>query len=57
MLVSLIAVQVSPLGSCVSESDTVPVNPLTGVIVIVEVADSRVLEAAGEEAEIVKPLT
>ena len=57
MLVGLIAVQVRPLGSGVSESDTVPANPLTGVIVIVEVADSPVFEAAGEEAEIEKPFT
>ena len=57
MLVGLIAVQASPLGSGVSESDTVPVNPLIGVTVIVEVAVWPVLDAAVGDAEIVKPLT
>ena len=48
MLVWLIAVQVSPLGSGVSESETVPENPLTAVIVIVEVALFPVVTATGE---------
>ena len=48
MLVWLIAVQVSPLGSGVSERETVPENPLTAVTVIVEVALFPVVTAAGE---------
>ncbi len=38
-LLGLIAVQVKPEGSGVSDSDTVPVNPLTPLTVIVDVAD------------------
>lgn len=53
----LIAEQVSPLGNGVSERLTVPVNPLTGVMVMVEVDVWPVLAAAGEVADIVKPLT
>jgi len=35
----------------------VPVNPLTAAIVIVEVAETPTLTAAGEVAEIVKSVT
>ena len=48
MLVWLIAVQVSPLGSGVSESETVPANPLSAVIVMVEIALFPGITAAGE---------
>jgi len=54
MLVWLIAVQVSPLGSGVSERETVPENPLTAVTVIVEVALLPVVTAAGEVTVIEK---
>jgi hypothetical protein len=53
-LVWLNEVQVSPLGRGVSESWTVPANPLTGETVIVETVDMPVLTAPGVEAEIVK---
>lgn len=56
-LAGLIGEQVSPLGSDVSERLTVPVNPLTGVIVIDEVAVWPVVTAAGDVADILKPLT
>ena len=49
--------QISPVGRVVSDSCTVPVNPLTGVTVIVEVAVWPVLAAAGEVAATVNPLT
>jgi hypothetical protein len=42
-----------PLGT-VSVSTTVPVNPFTGVIVTVDVADRPVSTAAGDAALIVK---
>lgn len=45
--------QVSPLGT-VSVRDTVPVKPLTAVIVMVEVADWPALTAAGDVAATVK---
>ncbi len=53
-LPGLIAVQVSPEGKGVSDRLTVPVNPLTAVTVIVEVADWPALTAAGEVAVTVK---
>ena len=56
MLVGVIAPQVRLAGT-VSVSDTVPVKPLTAVIVIVEVADVPAVTAAGEEAAIVKSVT
>ena len=46
--------QVSPFGNGVSESETVPVKPWTGVIVIVDVAVSPGSVAAGEVADTVK---
>jgi hypothetical protein len=45
------------VGKGVSDSCTVPVNPLTGVTVIVEVAVWPVLAAAGDVAATVNPLT
>ena len=53
-LAGLIAVQVRPFGNWVSESQTVPVKPFTGVIVIVDVAVSPGSVAAGEVADTVK---
>lgn len=53
-LAGLIAVQVRPFGNGVSESETVPVKPFTGVIVIVDVAVSPGSVAAGEVADIAK---
>jgi len=41
----------------VSVSDTVPVNPFTAATVIVEVAETPALTAAGEVAAIVKSVT
>lgn len=55
-LVGEIAPQVRPLGT-VSVRLTVPVNPLTAVIVIVDVAETPVFTAAGEVAAIVKSVT
>ena len=52
-LVGVMAPQVRPDGT-VSVRDTTPVNPFTGVIVIVEVADEPALTAAGDVAAIVK---
>ena len=49
----VIAPQVSPAGT-VSVSVTMPANPLTAVIVIVDTADCPALTAAGEDAAIVK---
>jgi len=46
---------VRPAGT-VSVSVTTPVNPLTAVIVIVEVADWPALAAAGDDAAMVKSL-
>ncbi len=40
-----------------SVSDTVPVNPFTAATVIVEVAETPALTAAGEVAAIVKSVT
>ena len=45
------------LAGTVSVKLTVPVKPLTAVIVIVEVADTPALTAAGEVAAIVKSVT
>ncbi len=55
-LVGEITPQVSPAGT-VSVSATVPVNPLTVVTVIVEVAEVFTWTAAGEVAAIVKSWT
>ena len=52
----LIAPQVKLAGT-VSVRLTVPVNPLTAVTVIVEVAEVPTVTAAGDVAEIVKSLT
>ena len=56
MLDGVIAPQVRLAGT-VSVRATVPVNPLTAVMVIVEVADTPALTAAGEVAAIVKSVT
>jgi len=45
------------LAGTVSVSDTVPVKPLTAAMVIVEVAETPALTAAGEVAAIVKSVT
>ncbi len=45
------------MAGTVSVRLTVPVNPLTAAIVIVEVAETPTLTAAGEVAEIVKSVT
>ena len=45
------------MAGTVSVRLTVPVNPLTADTVIVEVADTPALTAAGEVAEIVKSVT
>ncbi len=45
------------MAGTVSVRLTVPANPLTAVTVIVEVADTPALTAAGEVAEIVKSVT
>jgi hypothetical protein len=55
-LVGEIAPQVRLAGT-VSVRLTVPVNPLTAVTVIVEVAETPALTAAGEVAAIVKSVT
>jgi hypothetical protein len=55
-LVGVIAPQVRLAGT-VSVRLTVPVNPLTAVTVIVEVAETPALTAAGEVAAIVKSVT
>ena len=55
-LVGVIAPQVRFAGT-VSVRATVPVKPLTAVIVIVEVAETPALTAAGEVAAIVKSVT
>ena len=55
-LAGVIAPQVRLAGT-VSVSETVPVNPFTAVTVIVEVADTPALTAAGEVAEMLKSLT
>jgi len=56
MLVGVIAPQVRLAGT-VSVSDTVPVNPLMAVTVIVEVAEVPAVTAAGEVAAILKSMT
>ncbi len=53
-LAGLIAVQVSPAGSGVSDRPTVPANPLTAVTVIVETAEAPEFTAAGDVAVMVK---
>ena len=55
-LVGVIAPQVRFAGT-VSVRLTVPVNPLTAVTVIVDVADTPALTAAGEVAATVKSVT
>ena len=55
-LAGVIAPQVRLAGT-VSVSETVPVNPFTAVTVIVEVADTPALTAAGEVADTVKSVT
>ena len=55
-LPGVIAPQVRLAGT-VSVRLTVPVNPLTAVMVIVEVAETPALTAAGEVAAIVKSVT
>ena len=55
-LEGVIAPQVKLAGT-VSVKVTVPVKPLSAAIVIVEVADTPALTAAGEVAEIVKSVT
>jgi hypothetical protein len=52
-LAGVIAPQVKPVGTA-SARETTPVNPFTAVMVIVEVAETPTVTAAGEEAEIVK---
>jgi hypothetical protein len=52
-LAGVIDPQVSPEGT-VSDNETVPANPLTAVTVIVEVADTPTVTAAGEVAVRVK---
>jgi hypothetical protein len=53
MVLGVIAPQVRPLGT-VRVRLTVPVKPLTGEIVIVEIADTEARTGAGEVALIVK---
>jgi hypothetical protein len=55
-LVGVIAPQVRLVGT-VSVRETVPVNPLTAVTVIVEVADVPTVTAAGDVAVTVKSVT
>jgi hypothetical protein len=55
-LAGLIGPQVSPEGT-VSVRLTVPVKPLTAVMVIVEVTEVPIVTAAGEVAVIVKSVT
>ena len=55
-LVGVMAPQVRLAGT-VSVRLTVPVNPLSAVTVIVEVADTAALTAAGEVAAMLKSLT
>jgi len=56
MLVGLMAPQVRFAGT-VSVRLTVPVNPLRAVTVIVEVAETPALTAAGEVAAMLKSVT
>ncbi len=53
-LAGLIAVQVRPAGSGVSDRATVPAKPLTAVTVIVDTAEEPAFTAAGEVAVMVK---
>ncbi len=53
-LAGLMAVQVRPVGSGVSDRATVPAKPLTAVTVIVDTAEEPAFTAAGEVAAIVK---
>jgi hypothetical protein len=55
-LFGVIAPQTNPAGAA-SVRETVPANPLSAVMVIVEVADVPVWTAAGELATIVKSTT
>ncbi len=55
-LAVLIAAQVRPAGSGVSERDTVPAKPFTAVTVIVELEEDSAATGAGEDAVIVKSL-
>jgi hypothetical protein len=56
ILVGVIAPQVKLAGT-VSVRATVPVNPLSAVIVMVEVAEVPAVTAAGEVAAMLKSLT
>jgi hypothetical protein len=56
ILVGLNEPQLSPDGT-VSVKLTVPVNPLTGATVTVEVAELPISTAAGEVADVVKSVT
>ena len=56
MLLGLIAPQVRFAGT-VSVSETVPVNPLIAVTVIVEVAEVPTVTAAGDVAAMEKSVT
>ena len=56
MLLGVIDPQVNPAGM-VSVSETVPVNPLIAVIVMVEVRDVPTIPMGGEVAAIVKSVT
>ena len=56
MLVGLMAPQVRLAGT-VSVNETVPLNPLMAVTVIVEVAEVPAVTAAGEVAVILKSMT
>jgi hypothetical protein len=53
MLVGVMAPQVSPAGT-LSVSETVPVNPLTAVMVIVETSEEPTGAGDGEVADTVK---
>ena len=55
-LAGVIAPQVRLAGT-VSVKDTVPVKPLTAVTVMVEVAETPALTAAGDVADTVKSVT
>ena len=55
-LAGVIAPQVRLAGT-VSVKDTVPVKPLTAVMVIVEVAETPAFTAAGDVAVMVKSVT
>ncbi len=55
-LVGLIVPHVRPAGT-VSVKETVPVNPLSAVTVIVELADVLITTAAGDVALMLKSVT